>query len=149
MSATVVSYTSGTDTLVVNVNDVVGSGTYASWSINLDGATGVQGTQGLQGSQGEQGTQGTQGVQGIQGTSGLAGTYAANITPSSPYSTTVFVVNHALGTQDVQVVVYDTFSGAMPQEVVTDVYVVDSNNIDVVFAVAPTSGQTYRVVVRG
>ena len=91
----------------------------------------------------------TTGAQGIQGISGLSGTYATTITPSNPYSTTVFVINHALGTQDVQVTVYDTFSGAMPQEVVTDVYVVDSNNIDVVFAAAPTSGQTYRVVVRG
>ena len=105
--------------------------------------------QGLQGETGTQGLQGTDGTQGTQGTSGLAGTYATTITPSNPYSTTVFVINHALGTQDVQVTVYDTFSGAMPQEVVTDVYVVDSNNIDVVFAAAPTSGQTYRVVVRG
>ena len=127
----------------------------------LQGEQGVQGTQGLQGEQGTQGiqgdtgSQGTQGLQGfdgtqgVQGTSGQLGTYATTITPSNPYSTTVFVINHALGTQDVQVVVYDTFSGAMPQEVVTDVYVVDNNNIDVVFAVAPTSGQTYRVVVRG
>ena len=105
--------------------------------------------QGADGTQGTDGAQGTTGAQGIQGTSGLSGTYAETITPSSPYSTTVFAITHSLGTQDVQVTVYDTFSGAMPQEVVTDVYVVDSNNIDVVFAVAPTSGQTYRVVVRG
>jgi hypothetical protein len=74
--------------------------------------------------------------------------YSTTITPANPYSDTVFVINHALNTQNVQVTVYDTFSGGMPQEVVTDIYVVDNNNIDVVFAVAPTSGQTYKVVVQ-
>jgi len=74
--------------------------------------------------------------------------YSTTITPTNPYSDTVFVINHALNTQNVQVTVYDTFSGGMPQEVVTDIYVVDNNNIDVVFAVAPTSGQTYKVVVQ-
>ena len=64
-------------------------------------------------------------------------------------SATSYVVTHNLGTQDVQVTVYDTFSGGFPQEVVTDIYVVNNNAIDVVFAAAPTSGQTYRVVVRG
>jgi hypothetical protein len=77
MSATVVSYTSGTNTLVVNVNDVRGSGTYAVWSINLDGATGVQGTTGAQGTQGTDGTQGTQGVQGLDGIQGTQGTDGA------------------------------------------------------------------------
>ena len=73
MHATVVSYTALTDTLVVNVKDVVGSGTFTSWSINLDGATGVQGTTGSQGTQGTDGTQGTQGVDGTQGTQGVDG----------------------------------------------------------------------------
>ena len=119
------------------------------------GAQGVQGEQGTQGVQGEQGTQGTQGLQGfdgtqgIQGISGQLGTYAATITPSSPYSTTSFTITHNLGTTDVQVVVYDTFSGANPQEVVTDVFATGSNTVSVVFAVAPASGETYRVVVRG
>ena len=152
MSATVDSYNSGNGQLVASVNDSVGSGTYASWSVNLDGATGVQGTQGLQGLQGETGTQGlqgTDGTQGTQGTSGLAGTYATTITPTSPYSDTVFAITHSLGTTDVQVVVYDTFSDMYPQEVVADILIVSTNVIDVVFAAAPTSGQTYRVVVRG
>ena len=113
------------------------------------GATGSQGAQGETGTQGIQGTDGAQGVQGTQGISGLSGTYATTITPVSPYSDTLFALTHGLGTTDVQVVVYDTFTGGFPQEVVTDVYVVNSNVIDVVFAVAPTSGQTYRVVVRG
>ena len=73
MSATVVSYTAGTNTLVVNVNDVRGSGTYTAWSINLDGATGVQGTTGAQGTTGSQGTTGTTGTQGTTGTTGAQG----------------------------------------------------------------------------
>lgn len=113
------------------------------------GTQGVQGEQGLQGEQGTQGIQGTQGTQGTQGISGLAGTYATTITPVSPYSATVFAITHNLGTTDVQVAVYDTFTGAYPQEVVTDILVVTNNVIDVVFAVAPASGETYRVVVRG
>ena len=123
--------------------------TGAQGETGAQGLQGIQGVTGLQGLQGTQGIQGEQGLQGVQGISGLAGTYAATIVPSSPYSDTLFVITHSLGTQDVQVVVYDTFSGAQPQEVVTDIYVVNSNSIDVVFAAAPQSGETYRVVVRG
>lgn len=115
----------------------------------MQGTQGVTGAQGETGSQGTQGIQGLEGLQGVQGISGLAGTYATDITPSSPYTATVFAITHSLGTEDVQVVVYDTFSSAFPQEVVADILVASSNVIDVVFAVAPASGETYRVVVRG
>ena len=73
MSGTVTSYTPGTGVLVVNVNTVVGAGTFASWAVNLDGATGVQGAQGAQGNQGNQGVQGSQGNQGTQGVQGAQG----------------------------------------------------------------------------
>ena len=154
MSATVVSYTAGTNTLVVNVNDVRGSGTYAVWSINLDGATGVQGTQGIQGTQGEQGIQGVQGTDGIQGTTGTQGvqgisgtsdTFAATITPVSPYTTTQFNIDHNFGTLDVLVTVWDIATGA---EVVTDITKPNTNRVVIGFAVAPASGETYRVVVK-
>jgi len=149
MSATVVSYTSGTNTLVVNVNDVRGSGTYAVWSINLDGATGVQGTTGAQGTQGTLGAQGTQGTIGAQGTSGQLGTYATTITGDSTdggaTGTTQFPVTHNLGTEDIMVTVWDT---ATKMEVVTDVAYVTSTSVTVGFAVAPVTTQSYRVVVK-
>jgi hypothetical protein len=144
MSATVVSYTSGTNTLVVNVNDVRGSGTYAVWSINLDGATGVQGTTGAQGTVGSQGTTGAQGTEGAQGISGQLGTYAETITPVSPYSATTFTITHSLGTRDVLVTVQD----ATYNEVVTDVIASTTSAVTIGFAVAPQSGETYRVVVK-
>jgi hypothetical protein len=149
MSATVVSYTSGTNTLVVNVNDVRGSGTYAVWSINLDGATGVQGTTGAQGTVGSQGTTGAQGTEGAQGISGQLGTYAETITPSIPYTATSFNITHGLGTTDVSVTVYDTFTIGLGAgaEVVTDV-TVSGSVATIGFAVAPQSGETYRVVVK-
>jgi hypothetical protein len=163
MSATVVSYTAGTNTLVVNVNDVRGSGTYAVWSINLDGATGVQGTQGIQGTQGEQGIQGVQGTQGLQGEQGIQGTqgiqgfdgvqgiagtadtYAANITPVSPYTATTFGITHNFDTKDVLVTVWDSVTDT---EVVTDITKTNTSTVTIGFAVAPAAGETYRVVVK-
>ena len=149
MHATVVSYTSGTDTLVVDVKDVVGSGTFTSWSINLDGATGVQGTTGSQGTQGTDGTQGTQGVQGVQGLSGQLGTYAETITGDSTdggaTGTTQFTITHNLGTTDIMVTVWDADS---KMEVVTDVAYVTTTSVTVGFAVAPITTKSYRVVVK-
>jgi hypothetical protein len=149
MSATVVSYTSGTNTLVVNVNDIKGSGTYAVWSINLDGATGVQGTTGTQGTQGTDGIQGLDGVQGTQGTSGQLGTYAVTITGDSTdggaTGTTSFPVTHNLGTTDIMVTVWDA---ASKMEVVTDVAYVTTTSVTIGFAVAPITTKSYRVVVK-
>ena len=138
MSATVDTYNSGNGQLVAVVNNSVGSGTYSVWSVNLDGATGVQGTQGIQGLQGES-------IQGAQGTSGQLGTYATTITPVSPYTTTQFTLTHSLGTTDILVAIYDATTGA---EVVTDVTYISSTQVTIGFAVAPASGETYRVVVK-
>ena len=70
--------------------------------------------------------------------------YATTITPASPYSATEFTLTHALGTTDIQVTVYE-ISSAM--EVITDVTYITSNTVTIGFAVAPASGETYRVVV--
>lgn len=149
MHATVVSYTSGTNTLVVDVKDVVGSGTFTSWSVNLDGATGVQGTTGTQGTQGTDGIQGLDSIQGTQGTSGQLGTYAETITGDSTdggaTGTTQFTINHNLGTTDIMVTVWDA---ATKMEVVTDVAYVTNTSVTVGFAVAPITTKSYRVVVK-
>lgn len=71
--AIVSSYNSTTGSLVFTRTGFIGSGTYASWYVNLAGAVGQAGPTGLQGIQGVdglfagQGVQGTQGLQGIQG----------------------------------------------------------------------------------
>jgi hypothetical protein len=134
----------------------IGSGTYSSWTVNLAGAVGIAGAQGTQGTQGEaiqgttgtQGTtglQGTDGTQGVQGISGTADTYAATITPVSPYSATTFAITHSFGTKDVLVTVWDSVTDT---EVVTDITKTNTNTVTIGFAVAPASGETYRVVVK-
>jgi hypothetical protein len=70
--------------------------------------------------------------------------YATTITPVTPYSATEFTLTHNLGTTDIQVTVYE-ISSAM--EVVTDVTYITTNTVTIGFAVAPGSGETYRVVV--
>lgn len=77
--------------------------------------------------------------------------FAADIIPATPYNTSEFSFVHYLGT-DVVVQVWDTFSnGGANQLVEVDYYTTTENGgktyID--FAVAPTAGQTYRVVVQG
>ena len=61
----VVTYNSNTGALqFTSPSRTVGSGTYTSWSVNLDGASGANG------SSGSSGTSGTSGSSGTSGTSG-------------------------------------------------------------------------------
>ncbi len=76
MTGTITAYTSGTGALTVNVTSVTGAGTFASWSVALQGApgpAGPQGAQGIQGPPGPAGATGATGPQGAQGTQGPAG----------------------------------------------------------------------------
>jgi hypothetical protein len=61
-------------------------------------------------------------------------------------STTNFTVNHALGTTDVQVEVNET--GGSLRQVFPEIRITDANNVNIVFAVAPSTNQ-YRVIVEG
>lgn len=74
----VVSYDSGTGVLVFGTpSETIGSGTFSSWNVNLNGAAGgdgSSGTSGVNGSSGTSGVNGPQGVQGIQGVAGSNGT---------------------------------------------------------------------------
>jgi hypothetical protein len=80
-TCTVVSYDINTGVMVIGGPvTVTGSGTYSSWTVNLDGAaggdgsSGTSGTSGLSGSSGTTGTSGSSGVSGSSGTSGTTGT---------------------------------------------------------------------------
>lgn len=52
----------------------VGGGTYSTWSVNLDGASGGDGSSGTSGTSGSAGTSGTTGTSGSSGSSGTTGT---------------------------------------------------------------------------
>ena len=134
--AIVSGYNSGTGVLSFNKTKHIGSGAYTTWSVNLAGAVGIAGAQG---------TTGAQGTEGAQGTSGQLGTYAETITPASPFTATSFNIDHNLNTTDILVTVWDIASSA---EVVTDITKSSVNRVAIGFAVAPASGETYRVVVK-
>lgn len=77
MVGQVTSYTSGTGVLVVVVTQIGLTGTYSSWTVNLDGAQGVVGPTGPTGAAstvaGPTGPQGIQGITGPTGSTGAAG----------------------------------------------------------------------------
>jgi len=80
-------------------------------------------------------------------------TTALGYTPVKKYATdigngsaTAITVNHGLNTMDVTVLVRENVSPY--SQVITDVQIVDTNKIKLLFATAPSSGQ-YRVVVTG
>lgn len=79
MHAEIDSYNPATGVMVAQITDADGSGTYATWTVNLSGAVGIAGPIGPQGIQGEvgpigpEGPQGPQGIQGIQGEVGPQG----------------------------------------------------------------------------
>jgi hypothetical protein len=83
----VVSYNPGTGVLVFGTpSETIGSGTFSSWNVNLNGAAGgdgSSGTSGLNGSSGTNGIQGSQGIQGIQGVAGSNGTSGTTGTSGS------------------------------------------------------------------
>lgn len=67
--------------------------------------------------------------------------YTGTITGNA--STKNFTVNHALGSRDVIVQVYD---GSTYEEVIVDITRTDTNNVTIGFAKAPASSKTYKVV---
>lgn len=77
---------------------------------------------------------------------GVPRKYAANIVKDTGETTTI-TINHALGTKDVVVEVYD-ITGTSDDTVFVDVTRVDTNNVDLTFATAPNDND-YRVVVIG
>ncbi len=81
----VISYNSATGSLTFAApSDVVGSGTYSSWNVNLAGASGGDGSSG---SSGTAGTSGANGTSGQNGATGPAGTSGVNGTSGSDGAT--------------------------------------------------------------
>jgi len=82
----VITYTTGTGVLTFAApTRTVGSGTYISWTVNLDGASGgngSSGTSGIDGLIGLSGTSGTSGI-GVAGTSGTSGIGVAGTSGTS------------------------------------------------------------------
>ena len=73
MHGDVLSYNAVSGVMVVDINKNTGAGTYAAWSVNLEGAAGIQGPQGIQGVAGETGPAGPTGPQGPTGATGATG----------------------------------------------------------------------------
>lgn len=79
----VVSYNPSTGALVVEPYEVVGSGTYSSWTVTLTGFNGSAGTSGSSGTSGTSGTQGSSGTSGTSGTAATTGTDGSSATSGS------------------------------------------------------------------
>jgi hypothetical protein len=79
----VVSYNPSTGALVVEPYEVVGSGTYSSWTVTLTGFNGSAGTSGSSGTSGTSGTQGSSGTSGTSGTAASTGTSGSSATSGS------------------------------------------------------------------
>ena len=76
MHGDIIAYNASTGVAVIEIKNHTGSGTFNSWTINLEGAAGIQGPQGIAGPQGPAGNDGQTGAtgpQGIQGDPGPAG----------------------------------------------------------------------------
>jgi hypothetical protein len=70
----VTSYNPATGSFSFIVFRLTGSGTYSSWQVNLDGATGGDGSSGSSGTSGTSATAGTSGTTGTSGSSGTSAT---------------------------------------------------------------------------
>ena len=79
----VVSYNPSTGALVVEPYEVVGSGTYSSWTVTLTGFNGSAGTSGSSGTSGTTGTDGSSGTSGTSGTAATTGTDGSSATSGS------------------------------------------------------------------
>lgn len=109
-TCTVVSYDINTGAMVIGGPvTVIGSGTYSSWTVNLDGAAGGDGSSGTSGTSGINGTSGTRGTSGTSGSSGTSaalpatvsyGLFAqtANSTPVTNTTTETSLINGGVGT---------------------------------------------------
>lgn len=64
-------------------------------------------------------------------------------------SRTSYPIEHNLGTTDVTVNVWRFIAETVWEQVVTDVIIVDSNNITIGFGSAPATGNVFRVIVIG
>ena len=68
----VTNFNAGTNALTFDKVRAVGTGSYSSWEVNLDGAVGIQGIQGASGIFGASGV-GVDGASGVAGASGISG----------------------------------------------------------------------------
>jgi hypothetical protein len=95
----VISYNALTGVLVFGApTRTVGSGTYSSWTVNLDGASGGDGSSGSTGSSGSSGSAGSTGTSGTNGTSGSDGTSGSSGSSSTSGNDGTFGTSGSSGT---------------------------------------------------
>lgn len=73
MHGDVTSYNAVSGVMVADIKNHTGAGTYASWTVNLEGAAGIEGPQGPIGLTGATGPAGPTGPQGAAGATGATG----------------------------------------------------------------------------
>ena len=117
-------------------------------TVDLDGSTLALGAGGISVNYGDGLTLGTSNELVVD-TSKVVYKYATTITGTSTdgglTGTTLFTITHDLGTEDIQIAVYDSYT---KEEVITDILFVNTTSVTIGFAVAPISSQSYRVVVQ-
>jgi hypothetical protein len=96
--AEVTSYDPLTGSISFIVFRLTGSGTYSSWSVNIDGASGGDGSSGSSGTSGTSATAGTSGTTGTSGSSGTSGTTGTSGSSGSSGTSAVNGTNGTSGT---------------------------------------------------
>ena len=140
MVGSLVSYNSATGAMVVNVTSTTGTGTYASWNVNLNGAPGPAGPTGATGATGAASTvTGPTGWTGPTGATGATGagptgpTGATGATGSTGPSVTgptgATGAVGAGGTVGYWASIWDTTTQTVAST--TTAYVIGLNNLDV------------------
>ena len=74
MAGPIITYNKLTGALTFDSITILGSGSYNSWAVNLDGAVGAEGATGATGPAGTNGSDGATGATGLQGDTGATGT---------------------------------------------------------------------------
>ena len=113
MNGNITAYNSISGLLTVNVTSTTGSGTYTSWTVNLDGAVstaGATGATGLTGAtgpsggpQGATGPAGSNGATGASGATGPVGATGTTFVHTQSLGSATWTVNHNLNNMFVNV----------------------------------------------
>jgi hypothetical protein len=98
---TVVSYTAGTGTLIINPLQSVGTGTFSAWTVELTGKNGTAGAASSSGTSGGSGTAATSGTHGTSASSGSSGASASSGTSGTSGSSATTGTSGSSGTSAV------------------------------------------------
>ncbi|MBL0311054.1 MAG: collagen-like protein, partial [Bacteroidetes bacterium] len=108
MTGSVTTYNSVNGTMSVSVTSKLGSGTYSSWSVNLNGIQGPTGADGANGTNGSVGATGTTGATGATGTAGAGYLASSSSSVSIGTGSKTFTTQSGLAFQNERVRISNT-----------------------------------------